>query len=119
MKTFATTLTAVLFAALTITACKKESSQTTTSQDQISAETVAKIQNLGFGASNIQKHEDGYLVEGDILLTEEFLNSVASSQLLRTPSSEQYRTSNLVSTGGGRMIKVSIASKLPNSYVAA
>src|SRR5689334_17569453 len=119
MKTLTKTFAAVVIAAVTFSACKKEAAQTSTSsQNQISQETVAKIQSLGFGASTIQKHEDGYLVEGDIILTEAYLNSVPSSQLLRVASTEQYRTTNLV-TALPRVITVSVDSKLPASYVAA
>lgn len=94
--------------------CKKEAKQTP--QDEISKQTLSQIQALGFGTSSVQKHEDGYLVEGDIILTPELLNSVPSSQFLRVANTEQYRTINLVNANGGRTITVALSGKLPSSY---
>ena len=102
------TLALVLIAGLTITSCKKEAKETP--QDQISEETLAKIYNHGFGTSNVQRIEEGYLVEGDIILTEEFLNSTPGGNFLRIGTTEQYRTTNLVD--GPRVITVSLDSKL-------
>ena len=100
----------LLIAGFAITSCKKEAKETV--QDEISQETLAKIANHGFGTSNVQKDEDGYLVEGDIILTEDFLNSTPGGNLLRIANNEQYRTTNLVSAGGGRTIKIGLDSKL-------
>jgi hypothetical protein len=93
----------VLIAAFAITSCKKEVKEDV--QDGIPQETLAKIANHGFGTSNVQKDEDGYLLEGDIILTEEFLNSAPGGNLLRIAENEQYRTTNLV-TGLPRVIKI-------------
>ncbi len=101
---------------LSIVACKKDAKET--AQEEISQETLTKIYNHGFGTSNVQVVEDGYLVEGDILLTEEFLNGTPGGNLLRIANEEQYHTTNLV-TGTPRTITVSISSQLPSSYVAA
>jgi len=98
----------LLIAGFAITSCKKEVKETPT--NEISQETLAKIASHGFGTSNVQKDEDGYLVEGDIILTEEFLNSMPGGNLLRIANNEQYRTTNLVN--GPRVITVSLDSKL-------
>lgn len=98
----------LLMAGFAITSCKKEVKEP--AQEQISEETLAKIYNHGFGTSDVQKVEEGYLVEGDIILTEEFLNSTPGGNFLRIANTEQYRTTNLVS--GTRTIKVSLDSKL-------
>src|SRR5688572_32753188 len=89
-------LALLLIAAFAITSCKKEATEA--SQEEISQETLAKIANHGFGTSNVQKDEDGYLVEGDIILTEEFLNSVPGGHYLRSEehTSELQSQSNLV-----------------------
>src|SRR5688572_24081188 len=97
-------LALLLIAGIAITSCKKEVEETP--QDEISQETLAKIANHGFGTSNVQKDEDGYLVEGDIILTEEFLNSAPGGYYLRIANDEQYRTTNLV-TGLPRTITIS------------
>ena len=98
----------LVIAGITITSCKKEVKDP--AQEQISQETLTKIYNHGFGTSNVAKIEEGYLVEGDIILTEEFLNSTPGGNFLRIANTEQYRTTNLVS--GPRTITVSLDSKL-------
>lgn len=110
---------AVLAAALIFLgpACKKSASVDAT--QEISQSSLDKIYQLGFSNKNVTLDEDGhYIVEGDILLTEQDLNAVPETRFLRVGSEEQYRTNNLV-TGLPRTITVSIASKLPSSYVAA
>ena len=100
-------LAVLAVSALALTSCKKNANQ---SADQISQETLNQIAQHGFGTSNVQKMEDGYLVEGDILLTDEYLNSTPGGYYLRVGDVEQYRTTNLVSTGGGsRNITVSVS----------
>ena len=94
----------LLMAGFAITSCKKEAKEVT--QDQISQETLTKIYDHGFVTSNVQRIEEGYLVEGDIILTEEFLNSTPGGNFLRIANNEQYRTTLLV-TGLPRTITVS------------
>jgi hypothetical protein len=84
-----------------------------------SDEALSKIYALGFSNKNVTLDEDGnYIVEGDIALNEADLDAVPDMQFLRVGSAEQYRTYNLV-TRLPRVITVSIANKLPGSYVAA
>jgi hypothetical protein len=108
---------AAFIMAFSIVACKKDV-KIIDQNTEISQDALIKIQALGFGTSSVQKHEDGYLVEGDIILTTELLNSNPSSTILRIANSEQYRTTNLV-TRLPRNITVSISTQLPSSYVAA
>jgi hypothetical protein len=89
--------------------CKKQSSSSTTDQQGISSETLAKIRDLGFSDQNVRKDEDGYLVEDDIVLTEELLNDVNDQKLLRVANTEQYRTTNLV-TALPRVITVKVTN---------
>ena len=102
------------FTALTFVACKKDA-KTQAQNNEISQETLSKIKDLGFGTSNVQKVDEGYLVEGDIVLTDELLNSTPDQTLLRTASDEQYRTTNLV-THLPRTITVSV-SGLGQAYI--
>ena len=98
-------------------ACKK--SAQTVKEETVSKEVLDRIYALGFSNKNVQVHEDGYLVEGDIVLSEQEIYGVPGElKLLRIGSEEQYRTTNLV-TGLPRNITVSISNKLPSSYVAA
>jgi hypothetical protein len=89
------------------------------SKREIPQSDLEKISQLGFGTSNVLRVEEGYLVEGDIILTPSMLNSNPDQKLLRIAEVEQYRTTNLVNAGSGRTITVSMDSKLPSSYVAA
>ena len=84
----------LLIAGFAITSCKKEAKET--AQDQISEETLAKIYDHGFGTSDVQKVDEGYLVEGDIILTEDYLNTTPGGTFLRIANNEQYRTTLLV-----------------------
>ena len=80
-----------------IVSCKKQS--TASSPDQaISGQTLAQIKALGFSDQNVRKVEDGYLVEDDIVLSDELLNGVNDQKLLRIANTEQYRTTNLVTS---------------------
>jgi len=104
-----------LLAALVMLSCQKSKTDTTT-VNGISAETIAKIQALGFSTDQVAKVSNGYRVEGDIVLTNELLNNgESSSKDLRIATTEQYRTTNLV-TGLPRTIKI-LVSNLGTAYV--
>jgi hypothetical protein len=85
--------------------------------DEISADVKAKVQAMGFGLGSLVKHEDGYMVEGDIILTDDMLNNQPAGTLLQV-SEEHYRTTNLV-TGLPRVITISVDAKLGSSYITA
>ena len=89
--------------------CQKQSPKTTATDQTTSADILAKIKALGFGTEGVVKQSNGYLVEGDIVLTNELLNSVPDQSLLRIANSEQYRTTNLV-TGLPRTITIKVVS---------
>ena len=94
----------LLIAGFAITSCKKEVKET--AQDQISQEVLTQIKDLGFSTSGVQKIDEGYLVEGDIVLTPDRLTQRPTSPSLRIAEVEQYNTFNLV-TGLPRTITVS------------
>ncbi|QHL88857.1 protease [Nibribacter ruber] len=85
----------------------------------VSKETLAKIYEMGFGTTDVKAVEGGYLVEGDILLTDAQLNAQHDQKFLRVGETEQYRTTNLVNAGTGRTITLSIDPSLPSTYVTA
>ena len=116
MKKMIKPFAAICMVALTFTACKKEVA--TVAEDEISQETLSKISNLGFGTSNVQKIDEGYLVEGDIILSEANLNENPTSPNLRIAEVEQYRTFNLV-TGLPRVIRVSSSGDVTASVSSA
>ena len=105
------TLTAVVAVCIvTLFACRKNVKPD--SNSVVSDEALAKIYNLGFSNKDVIPDGKGnYLVEGDILLSEEDLNAKADVSLLRVAGEEQYRTTNLV-TGLPRNITVSMSSAL-------
>ncbi|MBV6429076.1 MAG: hypothetical protein KIPDCIKN_03614 [Haliscomenobacter sp.] len=72
----------------------------------VSQEVINQVYRLGFNPDGIVKVEEGYRVERDIILTEELLNSTPTDH--RVPNMEQYRTTNLVNAGTGRVITVYI-----------
>lgn len=115
MKQLFRLLTLSFMIALILTSCAKSVKETT--EVEISDAILAKIQSHGFGISNVQKEEEGYLVEGDIILTEDFLNSAPGGNLLRIANNEQYRTTNLV-TGLPRTITISSSGNV-NANVSA
>jgi hypothetical protein len=99
----------LLIVGFAITSCKKEVKQT--AQDEISQETLTKIYDHGFGTSNVQRVEEGYLVEGDIILTEDYLNTTPGGTELRIANNEQYHTTLLV-TGLPREITISSSGNI-------
>lgn len=117
MKKIPTSSALILAAVLCITACKKNATPATEPQ-AIPQEVLSQIKNLGFGTSAVQKVEDGYLVEGDILLTPEHLKSKPVTQFLRVGKEEQYRTSNTV-LGLPRTITIRVSTALPAAYITA
>jgi hypothetical protein len=97
----------IMIASIIVFSCSKN--EIASPDAPVSDATLAKIKALGFGTNGVVKTEDGYLVEGDINLTEELLNSKADQSLLRIAGEEQYRTTNLVS-GLPRVIKIKVVN---------
>lgn len=104
---------------LGLISCKKEVKEDPApASEEVSQAVKDKIFALGFTSSNVQKIEEGYLVEGDIVLTDADLNSVPENIFLRIADDEQYRTYNLVS-GLPRNITIRVSSTLPSRYITA
>lgn len=97
--------------------CKKDAKETP-QQTEISQDVLDNIYEMGFGNKNVTLHPEGYLVEGDIVITKEDLNQTADRKLIRVGDEEQYRTTNTV-TGLPRNITIRVSSSLPASYVTA
>ena len=98
-------------------ACKKDAAVTEKKQ-QISQDVLDKIYAMGFSNKNVQLHDEGYLVEGDIVITEDQLNTKPESMFLRVGDEEQYRTTNTV-TGLPRNITIRVSTSLPSRYITA
>jgi hypothetical protein len=123
MKKHFLSLTLIAAATLLFTACKKDADDAKAPAQQqqngdISPETLSQIKRLGFGTSDVKKVGDNYMVEGDIVLTKEHLNSKPKAEFIRVGDEEQYRTANTV-LGLPRTITVRVSSALPWAYVVA
>jgi len=95
MKNIVMPLAVAAIAMLGVSSCKKDAKDIP-QPEEISQQTLAQIKGLGFSNQNVRKVEDGYLVEGDIVLTDDLLSSTPDQTLLRIANNEQYRTTNLV-----------------------
>ncbi|CAA9297652.1 MAG: Milk-clotting protease [uncultured Cytophagales bacterium] len=103
-----------IFGATTFFSCNREEAQAPAAKEQteqISEETLSKIKHLGFGTSDVKRIPGGFLVEGDILLTQKSLDEVPDYKVLRVGEQEHYRTFNLVG-GLPRTITISMSSTL-------
>ena len=96
---------ALSFIALTLFSCNKEEEATQSNQEslKVTPEVLSKISSLSLNNSDVQvvKHtkldgtiEDAFLIEGDIIITQDQLNKMDLHGGITT---EQYRTTNLVS----------------------
>lgn len=99
---------AILFIGLSFSSCTQDENLT---EKAIPADVLNNIARLGFSTDKIVYDEEdmGYIVEGDIFLSESDLESVPNE--FRVPEAEQYHTFNLV-TGTPRNISVFVAGSL-------
>ena len=88
--------------------CKKDNS---IAKQDVPDSVLQQIEAKGFSTENVRKVSNGYLVEGDIVLTNENLSEVSSSPNLLIANDEQYRTTNLVKSLP-RVITVSVSGTL-------
>ncbi len=110
-------LSAVAFCLLlgAMWSCKYNSTETAVKEENgISATTLKQISDLGFSTKNVQKTDGGYLVENDILLSEENLTEAQTGAKLKIAETEQYRTTNIVK-GLPRVVTISVTN-LPKVY---
>lgn len=101
-------LLAILCLAVIFTACKKDAKLKP--NEEISDAALAKIQQLGFNTEGAQKIEEGYLVEGDIILTEDQLNELPTSNELIIADEEHYRTTRVVNPTSYPTIRVRLSN---------
>ena len=90
MKLISKTLMAILCISVFATSCKREN--LTTVNDEVSPAVLQQIAAQGFSAEGVRKVDNGYLVEGDIVLTNENLSRTSTSPSLVIANVEQYRT---------------------------
>lgn len=108
MRKLFSVLAVACFAALFIVACSKSAKEVP--QADIPQDVLNKISALGLSTSNVLASDGGYVVEGDIFLSNEDLDKQKTVNKIIVANSEQYRTTNLV-TGLPRVIRVSISGR--------
>ncbi|RAJ02290.1 dual-action HEIGH metallo-peptidase [Chitinophaga skermanii] len=96
-----------LLAAVLVVSCQKDAHVEPAQSSDVPAEVLAKIKAKGFSTEGARIVKGGYLVENDIILDDNTLNTESTSPNLRIAEVEQYRTSNLV-TGLPRVITVKV-----------
>ena len=105
---------------LAISSCSKEKQAVAPVANEAIAESViSQIKQMGLTTQDIKRVDDGYLVEGDIVVTDENLANTPEYQMMRVGDEEQYRTSNVVSVGSGRTVSIRVSTSLPAAYVTA
>jgi hypothetical protein len=112
-------ITATLFVgALLMSSCSDVSESNIVPKSEISADVSARITALGFNAKGAVRVSDGYLVENDLILTDEVIKNGLPTQDASVPKEEQYRTTAIV-TGLPRVIKVKVSALLGAFWITA
>lgn len=106
MKKLIRPFAAVCIAAISFTACKKNTKDV--NANAVPQDVLNQIQALGFSTDGAKKVDGGYLVEGDIILGPNDLSARPSSPNMIIAQEEQYRTFNLVSVSKHPTIKVAL-----------
>lgn len=78
--------------------------QASTTSTGVPETVITKLKAMGFNPEGIERVDEGYRIERDIIITDEFLEHAGAEQVV--PDLEQYSTNNLVSAGGGRVITI-------------
>ena len=104
----------IILLCVCFSSCKKQVS----GSQEISQLLKDKIFSLGFSTDHIQKIDDGYLTEGDIVLSLKELSEKPETKFIRIAGNEQYRTYNLL-TGLPRTLTIRLSNSLPFSYASA
>ena len=112
MKLRSNALLAMLALSIVFVSCQKEQKL----MPQVSQSVLDQIASLGFSTEGVHQVAEGYLVEGDIILTEANLREPSNSPTLLIAGEEQYRTTNLV-TSLPRTITVSVSGTLTSLAV--
>jgi hypothetical protein len=108
-------ITALCLLFSTLYSCKSNNTENAVeNKTDISADKLSQIKSLGFSTDNVRKLDEGYLVEGDILLTEDNLTETSTGANLNIAETEQYRTTNVVKSLP-RVVTISVTN-LPQVY---
>jgi hypothetical protein len=103
-------LSCALILLAAVQSCKKSPHTDPPKTDSLTA--LDKIRNLGFSTDSVLVVPNGYVVEGDIFLSEADLNQTTSSIGLKIAGNELYKTSSLI-TGLPRVITINGSALSP------
>ncbi|MBO9727060.1 MAG: hypothetical protein J7623_00330 [Chitinophaga sp.] len=117
MNFYAKLFACVAAGAVSLSACKKKDSTPPVDPNIISVAINGKINALGFDTLNAVKRDGGYLVEGDLFLTDKDLDNVHGYTVLSIADADQYKLSYTLNALP-RVISVS-ATGLPTAYANA
>ncbi len=111
MKKFNSLVALTLLLSVLFVACEQEEEETMVKQE-VSVKVLDALETSGFNVTDQPpiKFEDGYIVEGDILLTYDDIMRPVKNDVISTDS-KQYSTDNLVATNGNRTITVFVSSR--------
>lgn len=84
-----------------VSSCEKDNLD---ARGEVPQEVITQLRNMGFNPDGIEIVDNGYRIERDIIITNEFLNSPRNGK--HVPNLEQYSTDNLVTTNGNRVITI-------------
>src|ERR1700750_1483824 len=96
-----------------LVSCKKD-----LTYEKISQDALSKIAILGFSTDDLQKDVDGYIAEGDIILSDKYINTKPHVTFLKIAGTEQYSTFNLIKKLP-KTLTINISTLLPYSYALA
>lgn len=104
-----------LFFSLLIS-CQSEEPNLKPQLEDISPEILSILEANGFNPNGVVKYDGRYIVERDIVFTEDQIRNLSSGNGI--PSVEHYRTNNIVS-GTPRTISVYVSTSFPSKYMTA
>jgi hypothetical protein len=106
------TMFTVVVMALVVFSCQK--ADLNLDSQEVPQSVIDQLMVMGFNPDGIEVVEEGYRIERDIIITEDFLKN--PPHVHRVPNAEQYSTNNLVSTSGSRVITIYAPQGGNNGY---
>ncbi len=102
---------------LFISAGCQKNSQHIPADNSINEADIQKIEAMGFSAEGIIRIDNGYVVEGDIIITDQQLVQPVKTPGKLFTDAEHYVDSNLVI--GPRIITIRVNAAMPSRYMTA
>jgi Dual-action HEIGH metallo-peptidase len=96
--------------------CTKQ--DTPAQNEAIPDDVLAAVEKAGYSTEGVMREEGGYVVEGDIFITEDDLRSFRGWSTMTIAQTEQYHTNNIVKVNSSRVITISLSNRFPSSYEA-